>query len=327
MHRNHETMASTTAGPRGDGSEPAPRVSVVMPCFNHAAYVGTSIGSILEQTMPDLELIVVDDASTDGSADILRARAARDPRIRLILHPRNLGASRSRNDGIQCARGEYIGFCDADDIWRPEKLRLQVSLLDGDPACGLTYCDAAIIDEGGQASGRLFSDEHPPAAENEGDLFEQLCLRNFINMQTVLVRRGCLPSGPPFDEGIRWVEDWWHWIRLSRSCAFRYDPRVLAEYRVHSASTRVTQKPGILKNRFKVGRRNLHLHRDISLGTQAVIWYQMGVDLCLLGRPRPGRRFLARSLGLAVRAHLSVPKILRMTGRLCVESCRRRSRP
>lgn len=100
-----------------------------MPCFNHARFLNQSVLSILEQTYPELELILVNDCSTDNSAELIKGFALRDARVKPLYHQSNQGLSRSRNDALAAARGEFIAFCDSDDIWECSKLAIQVRLL------------------------------------------------------------------------------------------------------------------------------------------------------------------------------------------------------
>src|SRR5258705_11958970 len=103
-----------------------PLVSVIMPCFNPARYVEESIRSILNQTERDLELIVVDDGSTDGSQRAIELARISDARVNPIYFDRNRGASEARNSALKLASGKFIAFCDADDIWLPIKLATQL---------------------------------------------------------------------------------------------------------------------------------------------------------------------------------------------------------
>jgi teichuronic acid biosynthesis glycosyltransferase TuaG len=107
-----------------------PLVSVVMPAYNAAAYISASIQSVLDQTYPHLELIIIDDCSTDNTREIVEAYQAKDERIILRSNPHNLRVAATRNKGIEAARGKYLAFLDSDDLWLPNKLQYQVELLE-----------------------------------------------------------------------------------------------------------------------------------------------------------------------------------------------------
>lgn len=275
-------------------------VSVIMPCFNHAQFLADSVNSVLAQTHQELELIIVDDCSSDNSWDLICGLAKNDSRIIAIRHEQNEGASKSRNDGLRTARGQFIGFCDADDIWEREKLRVQLNLLRENPGFDVVYCDATIIDEHGKSTGAQFGECFPPPKHPSGWLFKNLIVRNFINMQTVLMRKKCVQRAGCFDESIKWVEDWWYWVRLSRDHRFLYSPELLARYRVHSQSTGFTQKRGYHINRFKVFRRILRQYADLPSSARAEIFYKMGVDLCYLDKRQVGRSLLWDSVKISM---------------------------
>ena len=297
----------------------SPHISVILPCYNHECFVGEAVTSILGQSFQDLELIVVDDHSRDDSVEVLRAIVRNDSRLKLIVHDQNRGAARSRNDGLRVAQGEIVGFCDADDLWKPDKLERQVHLLRQHLDCDVTYCDSEIIDESGLPTGELFSQQFPLPPLPSGELFELFCTRNFINMTTVLARREALGTRLLFDESIKWVEDWWQWIRLSRHHRFVYEPAALASYRVHPASTGRTQKPGISRNRWKVCRRNLQTHQNMSPQLRSLVWYQMGLELCSMGKRARGCRFLLQAIRFSWLGGIKPLRLARMSARLVVQ--------
>jgi glycosyltransferase involved in cell wall biosynthesis len=283
-----------------------------MPCFNHARFLRESVDAILQQTFKDFELIIVDDCSSDDSWEVIRSIANRDSRIRAFKHELNQGASKSRNDALQAANGAYIGFCDADDIWESEKLEIQVNFLQNDPEYDLVYCDAAIIDEKGALTGERFSEWFPPPTAASGNLFGDLVGRNFINIQSVLMRKEC---GGQFDEKIKWVEDWWYWIKASHDHRFRYSKEPLARYRVHSMSTNVVQRRGYRFNRYKVFKRILRDYANIPNTAKADILYKMGVDLCGLGKRRAGRRLFLSAVEMAIRDLRAINSLPRAAAR------------
>jgi len=271
-----------------------------MPCFNHAQFVVESVNGILGQTHRDLELMIVDDGSIDNSWEIIRNLMAGDSRIRGIRHVRNQGASKSRNDGLRAASGEFIGFCDADDIWEPQKLERQLDLLQTNPTYDVVYCDTIFVDENGSPTGQRFSEYCQPPKPPSGGLFGELVKRNFVNIQGVLMRKKCIQQVGHFDEQVKWVEDWWYWVQLSRHHRFLYSPEILGNYRVHSHSTGFVQKRGYRVNRLKVFKRILRKYSDLSPAIKADILYKIGVDLYELGKLRIARRLFWKSVRLSM---------------------------
>lgn len=307
-------------------------VSVIMPCYNHGRFVAESIGSILNQSHRELELVVVDDCSRDNSRSVVSDWACKDSRIKLILHERNAGASASRNDGLRASRGEFIAFCDADDLWLATKLTAQIEMLQSNPAYDVAYSDAVLVDENGTSLGRRFSEIFPPPQASSGWLYHELCLRNFINIQTVLMRRKCFLRTGYFDEAIKWVEDWWYWIQASTQHHFLYCEQPLAKYRVHAKSTNLTQRRGYHVNRLKVFKRVLKECPDLPRGRAAEIWYHIAMCLYYLGKRKLGRRVLWKALGFSLhsrcRARHSVRTVLRLLSAVpkAEERCRNAAR-
>jgi glycosyltransferase involved in cell wall biosynthesis len=275
-----------------------PQFSVIMPCFNHAAFVGESIEGVLAQSVSDLELIVVDDCSMDTSREVIEKYVRSDPRVRGIYHETNLGASRSRNDGIGATQGTYLAFCDADDVWMPDKLARQLELFEKYPMHDVAYSDAKIIDEDGKETGERFSEKFPVPGNGSGQLFEELCTRNFVNMQTAIVKRECIADSGYFDERIKWVEDWWFWVKISHRHSFVYTDEALAKYRVHQKSTGRVQRSGYKANRMKVLHRTIRNYPEISSDLKGQIYYHMGVALGGLAKRKYARRCFIRSLQL-----------------------------
>lgn len=271
-----------------------------MPCFNHARFVVESAKAVLCQTHANLELIIVDDCSTDHSWELIQRLAVDDCRVRPLRHEENQGASKSRNDGLRAADGEFIGFCDADDVWEPHKLKCQLALLGNNPDYDVVYCDTTIVDENGLPKGQRFGEYTPPPKPPSGWMFLDLVKRNFINMQSVLMRKECLQRVGYFDETIKWVEDWWYWIKVSKDHRFLYSTEPLAKYRVHSQSTGFTQRRGYHINRFKVFKRILRQYVDLPSSARAEIYYKMGVDLFHLGRRQAGSGLLWVSVKMSV---------------------------
>ncbi len=131
----------------------APLVSVIMPAYNSEAHIAEAIASVQYQTLTDWELCVTDDCSTDGTAEIVRIMAEDDPRIRYAKQPENAGAAAARNEALRRARGHFVAYLDADDIWYPEKLARQVAFME-QGRHGFSCASYAVIDEDGNPMGR-----------------------------------------------------------------------------------------------------------------------------------------------------------------------------
>ena len=184
-----------------------PQVSVVMPAYNVARFILESVESCLAQSFRDLQLIVVDDGSVDGTVD--RLLAVKDPRLQVIQQA-NGGSSSARNSGIELAAGEYIGFLDADDLWSPNKLEVHISFLEQHPEVDLTFSRSELIDEDGNATGRT-------SARVSGEVsFQDLVKENVVNNgSAVVMRRKALDLAGRFDAELKACVDWDLWLRVA----------------------------------------------------------------------------------------------------------------
>ncbi|MGE4086193.1 MAG: glycosyltransferase [Vicinamibacterales bacterium] len=185
-----------------------PRVSVIIPTYNRAATVTRAVRSALDQAVPDVEVLVVDDGSTDDTAARL---AGIDHRVRVLRQPGNEGAAAARNRGLRAARGQAIAFLDSDDVWLPDKLARQLAVLDGAPAgVGLVY--GGVLDDRGD--GTVGVDR----AQHRGDLFRPLLERNVVHGggSNVLMRRSVVAAVGFFDERFEAIEDYDYWLRAAR---------------------------------------------------------------------------------------------------------------
>jgi glycosyltransferase involved in cell wall biosynthesis len=209
-----------------EGSLPAtasPLVSVVIASYNMARYMALAVESALNQTYRNVEVLVIDDGSTDDTPAVI-ARFSVDDRVRYISQ-RNRGQAAAKNRGIRAARGDYIAFLDADDYWAPERLALQVPLLMQSNKTGVVYSRLRYIDEAGNESS--ISDNELFRGKVSGALF----VRNFIAFGTSLVRRECFERMGGFDESLRMGIDYDLWLRISTEYDFDYIDRPLLYYR------------------------------------------------------------------------------------------------
>ncbi|MBF0587632.1 MAG: glycosyltransferase family 2 protein [Magnetococcales bacterium] len=205
--------------PGVDGAEDGPLVSVIMPMFNAATFVEASIRSIQAQGYRHWELLVVDNASTDESPARVVQMAEADGRIQLIRRQVNSGGPAApRNDGIRGARGRYITFLDADDLWHPDKLQKQVAHMELHSATFMCFGKMVVDSEGVlYAHGR--QSELGELVTEGADLFDNLLrYNNFIPLHTVMLRRGESVEGLLFDEDPRLnaVEDFDLWLQIAK---------------------------------------------------------------------------------------------------------------
>ena len=207
-----------------------PRVSVVIPTYNRRDYVQAAIDSVLAQTVTDYEVIVVDDGSTDRTGDALSARYGE--RIRYVWQ-KNQGESRARNKGIDLARGEYVAFLDSDDLWLPQKLARQVTVLEAKPDMVLVFASFGEIDERGAPLANPLPEERIRV-----DLeLPSLCLHNMVGSPSnVMVRTEALKQVGGFDAAIQYGEDRELWLRLRLQGPFAYIDEPLASIRHHAGS-------------------------------------------------------------------------------------------
>jgi len=243
-----------------------PLVSVVIPVFNQERFIGEAIESVLSQTYPRIELIVVDDGSTDSTRDVIERY-----RDRLVyLHQANAGASVALNVGIRHAHGELVGWLSSDDVYFPGKVALQVEQFAREPEIGLSYTDFEVID----GRGSVLRTVHSPYFVDRREFTRRMILGNFVNGSSVLVKRAVLEAVGPFDPELRYHADGNMWLRILKRDRFGHVPQTLLKYRTHpGAASRNT--------------REMHRYRQIYFNK---IWETYSAaDLF----PEPGSRGLS----------------------------------
>jgi glycosyltransferase involved in cell wall biosynthesis len=246
-------------------------VSVLMPAFNAQAYVRQAIDSVLAQTYGHLELIVINDGSTDSTADIVASIA--DPRLRLFSNSENAGLAATRNRALGLAQGSFIAWLDSDDMSHPQRLARQVSCLQGNPSLGVC---GAWVHTIGAGQGEKWRFPTRPANAHARMIFD-----NPVATSAVTMRRACLDviSRPEvFDATMAPAEDYDLWERLASSWGFSNLPRVLTSYRLHSMQTSVTQGS---RQRDAVARIQVRLLSHLGLEVtpeQLDLHLRLGVD-------------------------------------------------
>jgi glycosyltransferase involved in cell wall biosynthesis len=204
---------------------PQDLVSVVIATFNMGRYLPQAVQSVLSQTYTHVEILIIDDGSTDDTAQIVR-RWDQDERVRVYRQP-NAGQAQARNRGVALSKGRYVAFLDADDEWLPHKLSRQMPLF-ANPQVGVVYSEYECMDGEGRALPK------PPTRMYRGRVTAALLIDNFVSFQTAVVPRECLERHGAFDESVRMGDDYDLWLRLSAHYEFDFIPQPTARYRVWS---------------------------------------------------------------------------------------------
>ena len=207
-----------------------PKVSVIIPTYNGQRYLADTIESVLAQSMPDLEVIIIDDGSTDNTPGLVQDFIKRNQRVRYFRQERK-GVSAARNRGISESRAKFIAFIDHDDLWLPEKLEKQLALFDADPGIALVYARTMIINELGRPKGMVGGLVRP----QRGNCFEKLLEGNFIPLSSAVVKKDALVAlGVWFVQDLEMLEEIELFLRLAYSFRIDYCGQILAQWRMHS---------------------------------------------------------------------------------------------
>lgn len=216
-----------------------PTISVIVPAYNAEQTILETINSVLQQTFSDFELIVINDGSTDRTLELLST--VKDTRLKIFSYL-NGGVPVARNYGLSHAIGDFIAFLDADDLWTPDKLELQLATLQQHPEAGVVYSWAYYMDEKGES----FHADSPIFFE--GNVYSQLLLRDFIvSGSNCTIRREAIKSVGEFDSSIPGADDWDYWIRLALHWPFVVVPKLQIFYR---------QSPGSVSSKVEAMEKN-----------------------------------------------------------------------
>lgn len=269
-------------------TENKPIVSIIIPTYNRERLIARSVKSVLNQTYQDFELIIVDDASTDNTEEVVSS--FNDERIRYVRHKENKGEAAARNTGIKAARGDYIAYQDSDDEWFPEKLARQIELLqDASPEVGVIY------------TGFWKTENHKRTYipfswvnQKNGDIHKELLKGNFIGSPVVLIKKECFSEVGLFDERLRNLVDWEMWLRISKHYHFRCadEPLVVAHYDSDNASDNPDSLIDALELVLEKNRDEFELEKKL-LAKHSI---NIGNLLVATGKVKKGRRYIINAL-------------------------------
>ncbi|MGW4518905.1 glycosyltransferase family 2 protein [Streptomyces sp. NPDC004393] len=251
-----------------------PLVSVVMPVHNSAATLGASVRSVLAQTHTDVELLVTDDASTDGSMDLLQDLARQDERVRPQAAPEQGGAARARNLALARARGEYVGFLDSDDMWLPEKLERQLAFAAGGDA-PLTFTSYYKV--AGDFTGEAcdFTPNGRVVAARARVTYRDMLVQDHIGALTAMYDRTVLGTRLMPDMPKR--QDYALWLSIMRDGhPARGLPEPLAVYRAGRAGSLSSNKLALVEHNWRLYRKHEHLSVPRStLALTGAVWHSL----------------------------------------------------
>ncbi len=271
------------------------KTSVILPCHNGSKWLSKSIDSVLGQTLPNFELIIIDDGSTDNSKETV-AEYLHDDRIRYLCQS-NKGFSAALNKGIQESSGIFIGFIGQDDLWLPNKLEVQMNYLYEHKDVDLVHSNYSTINSEGRVV--KVRDVKIPRALTKKEAVEQLFLNNYIGFETVLVKKKCFNTVGSFDERMAGFSDHDIWLRIAGK--YNIDGYIdfpLVEKREHKQQL---SKAGdvILRDQFLIVDKAINCYpflKKLERKKKASLYYAWGVSLLEKKKFGEGRQKLLRAI-------------------------------
>ncbi|MEW5685525.1 MAG: glycosyltransferase family 2 protein [Pseudomonadota bacterium] len=274
-------------------------MSVVIPAFNRERTLPRAVRSVLQQGYANLELIVVDDCSTDRTAEVMAQFD--DPRLRYVRLERNQGAAGARNEGIRQARGEYVAFQDSDDEWLADKLEKQVEAALAAAGQEVAVFHVKVVYGRDEARvygpGRVVCVPRLSPAQQAGDFVKLTHRHNLISPQTLMFSRSVIEKSGMFDPLLRSNEDWDFALRLVRHAKviFLDEPLVMTYILGDSISTlKLSGVRSMLRIILKLRRQ-----ADVDPGVLSDHFGVVGYSLSRLGKPKSGARFIRKAISYA----------------------------
>jgi glycosyltransferase involved in cell wall biosynthesis len=300
-------------------------VSVVIPTYNYAHFLPQALESALAQSFHDIDVWVIDDASTDDTAEVVRPYL-KDPRVR-YRRIEHAGLAGARNAGVRMSAAPLVALLDADDIWLPHKLQLQLPMFDGRPDVGVVYARRLLMDPDGED----LPFEQPVLFR--GRVLSEVFLNNFVCASSAIIRRSVFDRLGLFDDGLPMAEDYELWLRVATQYAFEYVDEPLLRYRTGHTSLskrdeggtgytalmimrrflderggRTLLPPALVRQAFAetyvhIGLLRRRRSRLAALGCHLqALWHSplcplAWKSLASLALPQAGRRWLRRALG------------------------------
>ena len=272
-----------------------PLVSIKMPSYNHERYIAEAIESVLNQTVKDFELIIIDDGSTDKSRDIIEDFKRKDERIKAVFHTENKGIAETFNEAMRVAKGKYMAYISSDDIWIKDKLERQLVVLAKNENL-IVWSDGEIINEKGVSTGETFTHLHrPPQKKKSGNIFEILLNGNFIFGSSFIALKKNLKDLTYCDR-LKYLNDWLFYIELAENYQFYFIEAPLAKYRIHEHNTN-KDKIGYLLDAIKFKKIIINRYGNrISRKAKSEFYFQIGENYEELRHALNARLYVLRAL-------------------------------
>lgn len=271
-------------------------VSVIMTSYNHEAYIGEAIDSVLNQTVADLELIIVDDCSKDNSREIIQAYQKRDNRVKAFFHPTNRGIAETANDALDAAGGEFLSFIGSDDLWVPMKLEEQLKILASQPDV-VVWSEGDIIGSDGVSRAQRFTDFNSRGAKlASGRIYREIINENYVFGQSLLFKRQ-FTNGLRFNPDLKYLCDYQFVVELAYHHDFLFIPKPLAKYRLHGENSISRDGEGWLHDRIRL--RSYFLQKygaDLSRHLRGSLYLKIGEAYTGLGLEVLAKKYFLRAL-------------------------------
>ncbi|MFC1668274.1 glycosyltransferase [Chlamydiota bacterium] len=246
------------------------KVSVIIPVYNKAKYISFALQSVLNQTVKDIEIIVIDDGSTDNLKEVIKPYLSRIT----FYEQKNQGASTARNKGIEFAKGDFICLLDADDIWLPNKIEKQLDVFRLYPDCGLVYSNGIVIDENGEETGSIIHNSR--FRGYNGLIFRKLLMKNVIPTLSVVIKKKFIVNSLLFDSKYKASQDYDFWLRLAKKCEFYYINEVLFKYRITKDGITAKYNEIMYQDHITILK---NIDNEIKLNVIDKIFKQIGLSL------------------------------------------------
>jgi glycosyltransferase involved in cell wall biosynthesis len=260
-----------------------PKITVIIPTCNRAEFLRSAIASVLNQTFQDFEIVIIDDASRDHTQDVVTN--FKDTRIKLIRHQVSKGAAGARNTGIMNSNCEYIAFLDDDDEWLPDKLHMQIDLLENSsPEVGGVCTSRLTINGTSRRVSYIWDPELPLDLSKD----------NFITTSSILLRRKCFEEFGLFDESMPSASDYDMWIRISKKFSFEFIREPLTKYYIHEDS--ITYNYGKKIRGIEILFEKHDEFFKSNPRSYAQQYLNLGVFYCYNGEVQKGRKAFKQSI-------------------------------